>query len=294
MSSAAPASSDASAMETDDISATLTALSKKIAHLENAVNSIEGLNPDYVKLQSNQLLLLLRKELAAKKERRKCLRLFLPAFVVLLLFASSGVLISILFNVSVLLLQRQQAVLAGASGMRFGLFVCCFSRGRPHDWCQTCLSSFTCVCCAVSSCFALRLRSVERAQTKPALEAKPQTVPLSERETGGKLNPVLLFFWRSADMRFRWAVAMLLNLLWEHRQLLWVLDPAPNSRVAPQRAELGDARRVIKLQAREDFVLKASKYMVRRCYADLFSILAQSRARWLDTSPAPDEVCRSL
>jgi len=95
-------------------------------------------------------------------------------------------------------------------------------------------------------------------------------------------------------MCFRWAVANLLNLLWRHRQHLLVLDPASHSLVAPQRAEVGDARRVIKLQARDGFFLKASKYMVRRCYADLFSVLAQSRAGWLDTSPAPDEVCLSF
>ena len=80
-------------------------------------------------------------------------------------------------------------------------------------------------------------------------------------------------------------VSHLLNALWSQRHELLQLDH-------PSRAASNDPRRIIRLPMRESVVLLSSTYLMRRCYADLFSILAETRASW--TSDSLDYVVGSL
>jgi len=89
-----PASTSVTDMEIDEVSATkqkIAKLEEKLEKLEQTVSTIEGPNPDYASLRSDQLYLALRTDLASLNQQVATLQVERCKYLVVLSVAAAGV-----------------------------------------------------------------------------------------------------------------------------------------------------------------------------------------------------------
>ena len=128
-----PASTSVTDMEIDEVSATkqkIAKLEEKLEKLEQTVSTIEGPNPDYASLRSDQLYLALRTDLASLNQQVATLQVERCKSLVVLSVAavsalSAALIWSATFPVELQKLQRQRAAVADAAGTRWHRFVAC-------------------------------------------------------------------------------------------------------------------------------------------------------------------------